>query len=422
MDPLPAPLLNALKFEKSNWAQGSVLEHPSYRCPQEAANLPPGSLIKLEKNVDTTSYLIPSATAMSRILYQSETLKGHLVPVSAFVLWPYSPRSQPDGYSVVAWAHGTSGADANTAPSNNKTLWQHFLAPYQLALQGYVVVATDYAGLGVEKTASGEHITHEYLSPPSQANDVVYSVKAAQEAFPELSKQFVVLGHSQGGGAAWAVAQKAASSPIPSLLGIIAISPYTDFLNEHGRYRPLMPTAMCRGMASAMPDFNPKDILTVKGEACVDIMFGLGAGLASAMALFTGVDPLKSSWELNAHILEFSRLTANGGKAIQGPLLVIHGQADAMNTLPTVEKAVTKTIERFPDSQLEFVTLPGVTHAPALPASQRLWMDWIGDRFAGVEAKPGFQQQKISSPRPVEAYHGDPNFYLEPATTFFHAP
>lgn len=423
MDSLPALIVNALKFEKSNWAHGSVLEHPFYQCPREAANVSPGSLIKLEKDIDTSSYLLPPATALSRILYQSETLKGDPVPVSGLVLWPYSPRSQPDGYAVVAWAHGTSGADANAAPSNKKSLWQHFLAPYQLALQGYVVVATDYAGLGVAKTASGHHITHEYLSSPSQANDVVHSVKAAQEAFPELSKQFVALGHSQGGGAAWAVAQKAASSPIPGFLGSIAISPYTNFLNEHGRFRPVIAPAMCRGIASAIPDFDPKDILTAKGEACVDMMFGLGSGLASAMALFTGVDPLQPGWERNAHILEFNRLTANGGKAIKGPLLVIHGQADTMNTMPTVEAAVKKTVELFPDSQLEFVTLPGVTHAPALPASQRLWMDWIGDRFAGVDAKPGFHQPELMSPpRPVEAYHGEPSFYLEPATAFFHAP
>lgn len=40
---------------------------------------------------------------------------------------------------------------------------------------------------------------HEYLASPSQANDIVHSVSAAHSAFPELSKDCVVIGHSQGG-------------------------------------------------------------------------------------------------------------------------------------------------------------------------------------------------------------------------------
>lgn len=157
----------SLEFEKSNLAQGSVLNNTFYDAPHEVAETPPGTLLRVEKDVNTAEYLLPPTTALSRFVYQSETLGGSKVPVSAFVLWPYSPRSQPDGYPVVAWAHGTSGFDANAAPSNHKNLWQHFLAPYQLALQGYVVVGTDYAGLGIKKYASGKTIIHEYLASPS---------------------------------------------------------------------------------------------------------------------------------------------------------------------------------------------------------------------------------------------------------------
>lgn len=64
------------------------------------------------------------------------------------------------------------------------------------------MVATDYAGLGVHRRPSGDLITHEYLASPSHAKDVGYAVQAAQSIFPELSKRFIVLGHSQGGCAA----------------------------------------------------------------------------------------------------------------------------------------------------------------------------------------------------------------------------
>lgn len=156
-----------------------MLDDPFYEAPHEVSESPLGTLLKIEKNVDTIKYLLPPTTAFSRFIYQSETLNGSKVSVSAYVLWPYSPRSQPDGYPVVAWAHRTNGFDADAGLSHHKNLWQHFLAPYQIALYGYVVVATDYAGLGVGKSSSGEPIVYKYMASPSQADDVIHSVRAA---------------------------------------------------------------------------------------------------------------------------------------------------------------------------------------------------------------------------------------------------
>lgn len=129
MEGLPTDVGESLEFEKSNWAHGPVVNDPFYDTPQEALDSPPGTLLKLEKDTDTARYLLPPTAALSRFVYQSETLGGSKVPVSGYVLWPYSPRSQPDGYPVVAWAHGTSGFDANAAPSHHKNLLQHFFAP-----------------------------------------------------------------------------------------------------------------------------------------------------------------------------------------------------------------------------------------------------------------------------------------------------
>ncbi|KAL9041867.1 MAG: hypothetical protein Q9180_000991 [Flavoplaca navasiana] len=422
MEGLPAPVLDALKFERSNWASGSVLDDPFYECPHEAGQATPGTLLRLERDVNSTAYLIPGGTALSKIVYQSEKLDGTPVPVSGFILWPYSARSQTDGYAVVAWAHGTSGADPDTAPSNHKNLWQHFLGPYQLALQGYVVVATDYAGLGVAKDTAGEPIMHEYLASPSQANDIVHSIKAAQEAFPEISKQFVVVGHSQGGGAAWSVAQREVTRPSPGYLGAIAISPYTSFLNEEGTFGPLMGVAMCRGIASSFPGFDTKEILTQEGEKRVAVMFQSHAGVAGAMALFARGDLIRADWRENAHVQKHGLLTSNGGKEIRGPLLVIHGESDPMNSPGAVKKAAEMTARLFPSAPLELVWLPEVTHAPALGASQRLWMDWICDRFGGVEVESCYKESQLASARPATVYHKEQNWYLETASKFYHTP
>ena len=426
MDEVPKDIRAILDFERSNWAHGSVVNDPFYDAPQEALDAPAGTLLKIDKNVDTAKYLLPPSCALSRFVYQSETLRGTKVPVSAFVLWPYSPRSQPDGgYPVVAWAHGTSGFDANAAPSHHKNLWQHFLAPYQIALQGYVVVATDYAGLGVKKHPSGQPIVHEYLASPTQANDVVHSVTAAREAFPELSMNFVVIGHSQGGGAAWSVAQKAATTSIPGYLGAVAVSPYTNALEEDKEIPQILITAMCSGLAFAFPDFSPADVLTAEGEKRLDMVHRTSAAMDSAIALLSpsGVPLLKPNWKQNTHLQQYLALTSNGGKAIKGPLLITHGQSDHLLNVAVLENAIKRTVELpLSSSQIEYASLPNISHVPALPASQRLWMDWIGDRFAGWAMEAKYRSYELYCARPEAPRQGDPNWYLGSVSQPSHVP
>ena len=424
MDHLPESLKEALAFEKSNQALGSVTEDPFYSAPsQEDAKAAPGTLFKVEKDVDTSKFLLPATTALSRFVYQSETMSGVKTPVSAYILWPYSPRSQSDGYSVVAWAHGTSGFGPNAAPSNHKNLWQHFQAPYQLTLQGYVLVATDYAGLGVSKHASGESIGIEWCTGPSQANDVIYSVQAAQAAFPELSEQFVVIGQSQGGGAAWAVAQKAAITPIPGYLGAVAVSPYTSLLKEtNSDIFELAIAIQSPAMAAALPEYDPEDFLNDEGLMVYQTIYDVDGAIFSGLALLSGKKILKPNWKENSYYREFQEMTSNGGKAIAGPLLVIHGKDDPALPISATDNAVEETAKRFPSSHIEYVSLPGVTHVSALSASQHISMDWIQDRFAGREVSPGCNRRDLAPARPEKSRQGEQNWYLSLATQPYHAP
>ncbi|KAL9011844.1 MAG: hypothetical protein Q9173_003347 [Seirophora scorigena] len=422
MDSLPQPVLDALEFERSNYAAVSVKEDSFYKVPKDTADAAPGTPLKVDKDVDVSKFVLPSATALSRILYQSEDLTGKNVPASAFVLWPYVPRSQADGHSIVVWAHGTSSITAEGAPSNHKNLWQHFLGPYPLALQGYVVVAPDYSGLGVQEDATGSFITHQYLACPSQANDIIYAVKAAQETFPELSHNFVVIGHSQGGGAAWATAQRQVDKPTTGYLGAVAISPVTTLLNQPEPFRSALGTAICPGLASVFPQFRPQDILTEDGQRCLGIMTESAAGVASSIAILFGATLLKDDWAQNEYVEKYLALISNGAKAFDGPLLVMHGEADETMSVDATNKAVAETATLFPSSSLEYIALPDVTHAPALQASQSIWMNWISDRFAGRAVKSGFQRTEVVRPRPTQSYQVAQSWYLERASQFFHAP
>jgi pimeloyl-ACP methyl ester carboxylesterase len=418
---LPEIVQQAVSWERDQWTDGNVSESEFYKAPPGELSATPGTLLKLEAVTNTSLYALPPATALSRFIYQSETLNGTRVPVSAYILWPYSPRESADGYQVVAWAHGTSGFSPNTAPSHHKNLWQHYLAPYNLALQGYVVVATDYAGLGVSKTASGEPIAHEYLAAPAHANDVMYSVQAAQEAFPHLGKQFVVIGHSQGGAAAWSVAQRQVSKPVEGYLGAVATAPVTSILKEPEPVRSFLQLGVTQAIAAYFPEFNVSEVYTPEGAQGSELarMLETTTSTSIALASGSGAQVLQSNWTENRYVQAYQDLIVVGGKPIAKPLLVIKGEADRNLQYSVAEAAVQDTKEKFPKASIEFIRIPGVAHDPTLTASQRYWMDWIADRFSGKDVSPGCEVLQAKVARPLEAYQGELNWYLSIATQFY---
>ncbi|KAI4151952.1 MAG: hypothetical protein LQ340_003184 [Diploschistes diacapsis] len=414
----------ALAYEQSNYVNGVVADDPFYsELPPNATITSPGSIIKSERQTNTSLYELPPTSALSRFIYQSTDSNGLAVPVSAYVLWPYAPRRNPDGYQVVAWGHGTSGFAADCAPSHIRDLWQHFLAPFMLSANGYVVVATDYAGLGVPKNALGQPIVHQYLNSPAAANDIYYSVQAAREAFPLLSKDYVVMGHSQGAGAAWASAQRQAVSPADGYLGAVAISPVTNFLELTTSVAELLGAATAPGIAAALPGFQTSDILTPAGQAVIDQLLSCGgcSALADYLAGALTALPLVPNWQSNPYVQKYQQNALNGGKAIGGPMFVAHGEADPLLNFGLTNEAVHATLKAFPQSQIDFLKLPNVSHVPALQASQPTWMGWIADRFAGVPAGSSNITGSYHA-RPVEALQPELNWFLSLATQLYETP
>ena len=272
------------------------------------------------------------------------------------------------------------------------------------------------------KTASGVPIVHEYLASPSQANDVFYSVQAAQAAFPELGKQFVVIGHSQGGASAWAAAQRQAKEPVKGYLGAVAISPVTTVLAEADPTRSLLVVFMLAGIAAYFADFDPADVLTPEGAQKYSLMQALGACGATSLTLLSDVQVLQSSWTQNPFVQKFQALIAAGGKPIADPLLIIHGESDPFLNVNITSAAVEKTLHEFPTAQLEYIRVPGMSHVTAITSSQRVWMDWIADRFAGRPTSSNGVQPDLVAALPIAAYQPYLNWYLSLATIFYQIP
>ncbi|KAH6876552.1 Alpha/Beta hydrolase protein [Thelonectria olida] len=378
-----------------------------YKVPSKfSSHLSPGLVLTVEDATNLTNYVVPSGLTMSRLIYTTEDLNGTVLPASAYVLWPYSPlssssNSTKQGIPLVAWAHGTTGTFKPCAPSSYRALQYHFQVPFALALQGIAVVAPDYAGLGLSELPSGETIPHPWLTAPAHANDLAHAVAAARSAFPNLLDSegpFVAMGHSQGGGASWAFAERQAKKPLKGYKGTVSIAPVTRILDDLAYFSdnslqaPILfaQGAVIDSISKTYPKYNyagltPKSYdrwhnVLAKVEGCFPILFQVFGDLAVS-------DLAKPKWYNDPLVEEWAERVQAGRKPFAGPLLVLNGDEDHVVRHEGVDAAVKATCDlveglRAKDS-VEHVTYPGMDHFSVIQASQLKWMGWIKDRLAG---------------------------------------
>lgn len=150
---------------------------------------------------------LSAAGQQFRFSYSTTNQHGTVSPSTGAVFFPKG-KAPAGGWPVLAWAHGTVGLADQCTPSMNprsqrdQDYLNHWLN------QGYAIVASDYAGMGTEGLMS-------YLNGKSTAANVVDSVIAAQDlpavkqGGQKISRNWAVIGQSQGGGAALHVALRA---------------------------------------------------------------------------------------------------------------------------------------------------------------------------------------------------------------------
>jgi pimeloyl-ACP methyl ester carboxylesterase len=424
----------AINFERSNWATGSVTSDEFYSVPENASNAAPGSLLKLEVFTNTTTYTLAPGLALSRFLFQSASLNNTPTPASAYVLWPYSPRtfsSLNGSIPLILWGHGNSGAFSQCAPSHYRNLDYQFSAPYTLALQGYAVVGPDYAGLGVSKYANGSSIPVQSQINPAEANDLFYAVEAAQTAFPSLSKEFVVVGHSLGGGAAWAAAERQARIPVEGYLGTIAGSPLTNSsgLAVVTGAELFMGIEVLSSIKSVFPDFNASIVATQAGLNYLELAEELQTCNSGVLEILVGAITAKPllplsppGWVQDPTVQAWQSLALAGGKNISGPLLILQGTADTTVPKALTDVYVNATCDLFPNVDLEYAVFEDVGHIPVLYAGQQVWLERIESLFS-KEYVPSQGCKRTSfgtsTPRPLGDYAGSFNYFLEYATNAY---
>jgi alpha-beta hydrolase superfamily lysophospholipase len=348
------------------------------------ASLParPGVLLRAEP-VDTD---VARADGY-RVLYSSQDPRDRPVAVSGLVL---VPRATPPatGYPVVAWAHGTSGVARRCAPSQRPQSTTRYVAGAQrLVDAGYLVVATDYPGLGTEGA-------HPYLVGDSEARAVLDSVRAVRGRDDwRAGSRVVVWGHSQGGHAALFASQRAATyAPELDLVGTAAAAPATELsvLLRHDLTEAVGKVFGAMALASwsrVFPDAELRKIVTGRNLPLVEAVAAscVETGSQALVLLpevalmsrdFLAQDP--TTTEPWATIIRDNTVAPRG---IGVPLLVVQGDADQVIG-PEVSEDWTRRVCRHHQA-VSYREYPGADHLSVLPAATGDVVGWIGDRFAG---------------------------------------
>ena len=351
-----------------------------YSTPSNLSSTKPGDLLRKES---FAGYSLPKGATAVRILYHSLDATGKDVATSGVVLIP-AGTPPATGWPVIAWAHGTSGVARLCAPSAMKDVYYGDEGLMPMVAAGFAVVATDYHGLGTEGP-------HQYVNKIAQAHDVVYSIPAAHAAVSSLGSKWVVDGHSQGGLAAWGVAEAEHDLKDPNYLGAVSVAGVArevDFFS-HLSSTPgvgFYLAFMADGIHARYPEFNPHDLVSDSVLEHYDDVTTKGCfyyGYATYAGLPTGT-LLRPHWEKSPWVHKFFQGNTVGNVPIGGPMYVIAGEADQTVPIAAVRAAVKKICAL--KQTVTFRSYPGLDHDPTMEQSTPAQLDWIRARFAGKAA------------------------------------
>lgn len=347
--------------------------------PQE-----PGKIIKIEEYTNA----VPANARGWRIIYTTTRDDNTPAVSSAFVMTAKEPKLKPQ--PVLAWTHGTTGYAQQCAPTNLPEPFplDEVTPDLPAAIDaGYIVVGTDYMGLGTEGP-------HPYLIGEPVGRAALDSIRALRE-IPELSvdnKNFV-WGHSQGGGAAlWTgqVAEKYA--PEINLLGIIAAAPASDVpaLLDRSKDSPvgkILGAFTVTAYSNIYPDVSFDEYVKPSIQPIVREM---------AKRCFSEAETLVSiltSLVVKGSIYDRDPLTGPFGerlheniplKTIDVPVLVAQGSTDVL-VFPDIQESYVA--DRCDAGQLiEYRLYEGLDHVGVVAEGSPFRADaltWTNDRLAG---------------------------------------
>lgn len=375
----------------SAWLHDSTPEIDAFYDPPNTEASGNGVLLRAEP----FTRAIPDDARAWRILYTTTRVEGVPAVASAIVL---AARQVPDGpRPVIAWAHGTTGVARPCAPSLLDNPLSAGATPVldQIIANGWVLVATDYVGLGT----SGPH---PYLIGEGEARSVLDAVLAARQ-MDELSMEdrTVVWGHSQGGHAAlWTGILAPQYAPDVNVIGVAALAPASDLVKlademHDDPVNRILQSYIVRAYSETYPSVRFNDYIRPEARTIVREVAGRCLSEPSTLiSIAVGLPldgPIYSRNPVTGPLGD--QLTANVPAApIEAPLLVAQGGSDTLILASMQEQYVAGLCAA--GQRLEYRTYEGQGHVDLVEANSPLIPDlirWTEDRLAGLEQPAGCQ-------------------------------
>jgi pimeloyl-ACP methyl ester carboxylesterase len=394
--------------------------------PAVSANAKLGDLIRYEKLETTTQ----GAQAW-KIAYVSSDVSGNKTLATGIVVAP-AGAAITNNRPIMAWAHGTTGTAETCGPSQilnpaqplnqyflmNGNSWSDFGIPAldTFLKAGYVMVATDYQGLG----GGGKH---QYTVSVSQAQDVINSIRAVTQLQESgAGTKAIVYGWSQGGGATITAAGLSdyvkASDTVNNnieILGFVAMAPYDvaavlpDTIKTTAQAKSFIQQLSNSfganvfnfthfvqnlwGMVAAFPDLKLEDALTPEGVKVVnDVMARKCMHVASDTINFSYGNSykqlLKSNFDNPLKWVEDFRKGSVPAVKPMAPVIIYWGTED--KTVPPVMGKLYYDQMCKLGGNLTRVQLPGKqSHFTTPGSAEPFYVKWVADRFAGIPAPNG---------------------------------
>ena len=362
-----------------------------------------------------------------RIAYISSDVAERKTIATGTIISPIGAAPK-EGRPIMAWAHGTTGSAQNCGPSQitdpTAPLNEYFLPDgnswtdygianvEQFIKEGYVIVATDYQGLG----GGGKH---QYAVAATNGRDVINSARAAS-SMKEVGagKKTIVYGWSQGGGATIAAASlldyqalQGTAADNLQYLGFVGLAPddqaamlknpptdeagATKLMNEFTQAN--IPNVFLFahyvmglwGTQAAYPSLQLTDILTNEGAAFVDKLSRNKCVHVMADSFnYAYGDQYKTLIKPSAtNSLAWVKALIDGSvKPVKpvAPVVIYWGTKDT--AVPPIEHELYQKQMCAMGANVGRVQLPGEqTHFGTPGVAAPMYLQWVKDRVA---AKP----------------------------------
>lgn len=381
---------------------------------------PLGTVIAKEK-VQTK---IPGAVAW-RIAYISSDLFDKPTISTGLVIAPKGPAPK-GGRPIVAWSHGTTGTAQNCGPSQvldpaqdlnqyfliGGTSWTDFGLPAatEFIKQGYVLVATDYQGLG----GGGKH---QYAISATQGRDLINSARAAGNmGLTAGNKKVALYGWSQGGGSVLAamsstayIKQKKTAFDDIEIVGAVSMAP--DALSGMIPPESLTDAAVAAktwqsmitifadnifnfshfamntwAMDGVFPGIKLTDIYTADGARTINAIQATKCMHAGADTYVFNVGSsykemfLPQPSNIQAWIKAIVAGSTPTDKPV-APMQIFWGDKDTV--MPPIQSEIYQKQKCAIGGNVQRIHLPGASHFTTPGMAQPIFTQWIKDRFDG---------------------------------------